>query len=119
MRLVVVESPFSAPSTALADLFRRYLQAALADSLSRGEAPFASHLMYTQALDDTVPAERERGIAAGLAWGARSDATVVYDDFGVSPGMRQGIRAARAAGRPVEYRRLGEAWAVFVDVPLR
>lgn len=39
------------------------------DALDRGEAPYASHLLYTQMLDDTIPAERELGIKAGFAWG--------------------------------------------------
>ena len=83
------------------------------DCLLRDEAPFASHLLYAQEgiLDDLVPGEREIGIAAGLAIGERLDATVVYEDLGVSPGMERGIRAAEAAGRPVERRRLGEEWS--------
>jgi hypothetical protein len=78
------------------------------DSLSRGEYPIASHLLYTQPgiLDDTVPAERARGIAAGLAWGACAALTAVYVDRGITPGMEQGIAAAVAAGRPVEHREL-------------
>jgi hypothetical protein len=53
-----------------------------------------------------VPAERKLGIAAGLAWLRVSDATVVYTDRGISPGMKQGVAAALAAGKPVEYRTL-------------
>ena len=72
----------------------------------RGEAPMSSHLLYTQALRDTVPDERDMGISSGLAWGAVADATVVYTDRGISQGMRLGIASARESGRPVEYRRL-------------
>jgi hypothetical protein len=37
-----------------------------------GEAPIASHLLYTQpgVLRDEIPEERRHGIDAGLAWGA-------------------------------------------------
>lgn len=76
------------------------------DSLKRGEAPFASHRLYPGILDDDVPAERRLGIEAGLAWGQCADATVVYEDLGISPGMALGIERARAEGRPVEHRRL-------------
>jgi len=50
----------------------------------RGEAPYASHALYTQpgVLDDSIPVERETGIEAGLEWGAKADATVVYVDRG-------------------------------------
>ena len=105
-RLVIVESPYAG------NLNRNtaYARVALADCLNQGEAPFASHLLYTQhgVLNDADPAQRAHGIAAGLAWGDKADATVVYTDFGITDGMRQGIQAAEAAGRPVEYRSLFE-----------
>ena len=106
-KLVIVESPYAGDVEANV----AYARACLADSLARGEAPFASHLLYTQpgVLDDTVPGERAQGIAAGLAWGERADATAVYVDRGITPGMAQGIERARAAGRPVSYRALGGA----------
>lgn len=78
------------------------------DSLIRGEAPIASHLLYTQPgiLRDEVPAERQWGIDAGLAWRPVAEACVVYLDRGMSHGMRYGIAAAEAAGIPVEVRYL-------------
>lgn len=102
MRLVIIESPYAGDVSSNEDYARR----ALVDCLRRGEAPFASHLLFTQpgVLDDTVPSDRELGIRAGLAWARLAEATVVYVDRGISPGMRQGIAAAGAAGRPVEVR---------------
>lgn len=106
-RLVIVESPYAG------DVERNvaYARAAMADCLRRGEAPFASHLLYTQpgVLDDTVPDERALGIAAGLAWGDRADATVVYVDLGMSTGMQYGVERAIAAGRALEHRRI-DGW---------
>ncbi len=63
MRPIVIESPYAG------DVERNvaYARRCLLDSLRRGEAPFASHLLYTQVLNDTIPADRERGISAGLA----------------------------------------------------
>jgi len=105
MKLVIIESPYAG------DVHRNeaYARRAIADSLSRGEAPFASHLLYTQPgiLDDTVPAERSQGIEAGLAWGDKADMTAVYIDRGTSSGMAQGIQRAVAAGRPIDYRSIG------------
>jgi len=108
MRRVILESPFAGDVEAnLA-----YARACLADCLRRGEAPLASHLLYTQpgVLDDDDPAERALGIEAGLAWGAFADATVVYQDLGISRGMQQGINRADAEGRDVEFRWLDGGW---------
>jgi hypothetical protein len=104
MRLVILESPYAG------DVERHveYARACVRDSLSRGEAPIASHLLYTQPgiLDDNDATERQWGIEAGLAWKAVAHASVVYVDHGVSTGMKYGIRAAHAAGIPVEIRRI-------------
>jgi hypothetical protein len=102
MRRVLIESPYAGDVPVNVE----YALACVWDSLLRGEAPFASHLFYTSVLDDSIPAQRERGIAAGLHWGAVADVTAVYLDLGISPGMTRGIEAAQAAGRPIEYRRL-------------
>jgi hypothetical protein len=104
MRLVIIESPYAG------DVERNveYARACVRDSLSRGEAPIASHLLYTQPgiLRDEVPEERQWGIDAGLAWRKVAEASVVYTDRGVTAGMEYGIAAAKKAGRPVEYRTL-------------
>lgn len=106
MKRVILESPYAG------DVERnlRYARAALKDSLSRGEAPMASHLLYTQVgvLDDTKPEERSLGIEAGLVWGSSAEETVVYTDLGISTGMQYGIDRAVDGGRPVAFRSLAE-----------
>lgn len=108
MLRVILESPFSAPDAVGIERNVRYARACLRDSLLRGEAPLASHLLYTQpgVLNDSIPTQRDMGIEAGLAWGVGADATVVYLDRGCSGGMALGIRQARAEYRNVIYRRL-------------
>ena len=103
-RLVILESPYAGDIEANT----RYARACLRDSLLRGEAPIASHLLYTQpgVLDDMIGEERQLGIDAGLAWKTIATASVAYTDRGISRGMQYGIDAATAAGLPVEYRRL-------------
>lgn len=107
MRRVIVESPYAGDVV----MHLRYLRACMRDCLLRGEAPFASHGLYTQTgvLDDNIPEERTRGIQAGFAWVTRADATVVYVDLGVSRGMDLGIEYAHDHGVPVEYRGI-EGW---------
>lgn len=103
MRLVILESPF-AGNAWRRWRNRRYARACLRDSCLRGEAPLASHLLYTQALDDANAEERHIGIECGLAWGDLADATIVYMDRGLSSGMRLGMERAYREGRDVEHR---------------
>lgn len=114
-RLVVVESPYAArkgdqwdPEGVEENL--RYLRAALHDCLKRGEAPYASHALYTQlgVLNDEIPEERKQGIEAGFAWNRQAEVSVFYVDKGISSGMRQGIKNAVEANRPIEIRNLPE-----------
>ncbi len=102
MKLVVIESPYSG------DVERNtaYLKECIKDSLKRGEAPYASHLFYTQVLDDTVPEERKQGMEAGFAWGQKADLVAVYTDLGMSGGMKIGIEVAEKTGKTIEYRTL-------------
>jgi hypothetical protein len=104
VRRVFLESPYAGD----VEENVRYARACLADSLRRGEAPFASHLLYAQegVLDETVPEERMAGVMAGQEFLAICAASVVYADRGISPGMRLGIAAAERLGIPVERRTL-------------
>lgn len=73
-----------------------FAEACMRNCLARGEAPFAPHLLYPRpgVLDDTIPQDRETGIACGLSWLAVSDAVVAYVDRGVSRGMWQELARA-------------------------
>ena len=108
MRRVIIESPYAGD----VDRNVAYARAAMRDCLNRGEAPYASHLLFTQPgiLDDDDPEERTWGIEAGLLWGESAEATVVYTDLGISRGMRLGQERAHAARRPVEHRTI-PGWA--------
>lgn len=104
MKLVILESPYAGDI----ETNIKYARACVRDSLSRGEAPIASHLLYTQQgiLRDDVPEERWWGINAGLAWKVVAETTIVYTDLGISSGMQHGIDAALEANISVEYRKL-------------
>ena len=117
-KLVVIESPVAGTSpdkdTRDREVVRNifYARACLRDSFTRGEYPFASHLLYTQlgVLNDNDEAERRLGMEARLAWVALALTTAVYNDLGISSGMRVGIERAIAHGRTVEHRSLGSDW---------
>jgi len=104
MELVIIESPYAGDI----EKNEAYARAAMKDCLLRGEAPYASHLLYTQpgVLDDLDTEQRILGIEAGLCWGKMATKTVVYGDLGLSQGMTQGIKRALDEGRKVEYRSL-------------
>ena len=106
MQRVIIESPYAG------NIERnvRYARLALRDSLLRGEAPYASHLLYTQpgVLRDEMPPERINGIEAGHKWMMVADLVAVYTDNGISDGMRIGIEAAGRYLIPVVYRQLIE-----------
>ncbi|MBD3762627.1 hypothetical protein [Rhizorhabdus sp.] len=107
MKLVILESPYAGE----VERNVAYARAALADCLRRGEAPIASHLLYTQpgVLDDDKPEERALGIEAGLQWGRVAEAAVFYDDLGWSRGMLAAKERHLAEGRPLEVRSL-DGW---------
>lgn len=100
----VIESPFSAPTTDGLVRNVQYTMLAVRDSLSRGEAPYASHLFFTQMLDDNDTTERQMGMDAGLTICRHAEQTAVYEDLGTSRGMEYGIEAAQKAGRAVVRR---------------
>ena len=117
MLLVIIESPFSAPTKKGVEKNQEYLRACMADCLSRGEAPYASHGLYTQpnVLDDTKPEERRKGMEAGFAWTTQCahqiSACVVYTDRGISSGMEAGIANASKGRIPLVFRKLGGTWS--------
>ena len=113
MELVIVESPFAGKGETEQERKEdrtkniKYARACLNDCLIRhDEAPYASHLLYTQKgiLNDDIQEQRKLGIEAGLTWGEEAQKTVVYLDKGLSQGMIQGIERGYANNRPVEYR---------------
>ena len=101
---VILESPYAGNIERNIEYARQCVK----HSLSLGEAPIASHLLYTQPgiLDDNDPKERALGIDAGLAWKEVAQKHVFYVDHGVSSGMRYALKQAEQNGIPVEIRRI-------------
>ena len=106
MKRVIIESPYAGRVEANV----RYARRALRDSISRGEAPIASHLLYTQPgiLDDNDPVQRMLGINCGLAWMDVADLVVFYVDYGRSSGMLRAEVVATALGKNIVYREIGK-----------
>jgi hypothetical protein len=117
-RLVVIESPFAGEDRLARARNELYAQEALRDSLHRGEAPFASHLLYPQVLDDNVPAERYQGIQGQIAWIDAAGFIAVYVDRGISAGMSEAIVYALKRGFEIQIRTLEGVAPSAVDAML-
>jgi len=97
---VVIESPYAGDI----DKNLNYARACMKDSLNRGEYPLASHLLYTQMLDDRIKEERELGMRAGLVWALKSDKAVFYADLGYSKGMLEAKKYYKKHNIDIEER---------------
>jgi hypothetical protein len=107
MKRVIIESPFSdGGDMDKRRLFDAYLKLCIKNSLSRGEAPFASHGFYTRVLDDNNSTERRQGMEAGFAWGQTAEIVAVYEDLGISPGMEESINRALKTSANITFRSL-------------
>jgi len=86
-------------------------------SLDQGEAPIASHLIYTQPgiLDDSVEKERDQGIQAGYEWMDAADLVAFYTDRGWSRGMIRALKMARILNKRIEVRSLGPSMPLSLD----
>jgi len=104
MKRVILESPYAG----FIERNIQYARMCVKDSLNRGEAPIASHLLYTQLgiLNDDIPEERTQGINAGLKWKEVADLQVFYVDYGISKGMQYGMDYAKEHNIPFEIRKI-------------
>lgn len=69
-----------------------------------GLVPFASHLLYTQILDDENPAHRRFGIEAGHTVMSKCGAVYVYlPHIETSHGVQADLELANRMGLPVVY----------------
>jgi hypothetical protein len=95
MKRVIIESPFAGrgpdeESQRIDNLENiNYARACVRHCILRGEAPIASHLLYTQdgILKDGVHQERMLGIQAGLSWFRAAEQIYFFTDRGWSKGM--------------------------------
>jgi len=109
---VFIESPFSGPEM---ERNIEYARRAMWDSLlNHHEAPIVTHLLYTQnpqsgIVDDSDQRSigRELGMKAAMQLTTICTRTVVYEDYGITPGMQKGIQQAIRIGHDIVYRRIG------------
>jgi hypothetical protein len=105
-KLTIIESPYKATPYYTEEQHRLYLLHCIEDSVRRGEAPFASHHLLPEVLDDDDAYERAVGIRCGFAWGVNAHLIAFYQDFGLSQGMRDAIKYYTNLQKPIEWRKL-------------
>jgi hypothetical protein len=119
MDRVIIESPFKTSQIQLPDgesitideaTNIKYALACARWCSAKGLASFASHLFYTQFLDDTDPAERELGIKSGFAWAEVANERLFFVDRGFSSGMVWGIKNADDLNQTARIIKLGGKW---------
>jgi len=119
MTRVIIESPYAENNGLTVDDHIFYAQKCLLDSLMRQETPFASHILYTQVLNDLDKNQRELGMRLALKWYEVADLCAVYQDLGISKGMRYGMDCAKEIGLTIEYRSIGNVCEKNVGRGLR
>lgn len=105
MRLVIIESPFRAPTESEHERNLIYLNICIRDSILKGEAPFASHRLYPGALRDEIEEERDLGIRLGYEWWRAASLVAFYTDLGWSQGMRRAFERASKMNIEMEERK--------------
>ena len=73
-------------------------------SYNAGVAPFASHILYTQFLDDASEADRKAGMQAATEFLRQCNEVWVYNgSLKITAGMSAEIGLAKSLGKPVLY----------------
>lgn len=106
MKRVMIETPLMARGERTVEMNLEYARKCMKDSLSKSEAPFAMHLLYTQVLNDLKPEDRMLGLDCGHVWAEKADLIAFYLDYGFSSGMHRAHTQAQKLGIKVEYRLL-------------
>ena len=97
-KLVYIVSPYAG------DIQRNieFAKAACRYCIDDGNSPMAVHLLYPQMLDDSIPKEREVGLALGRHVLEHCDEVQVFGDR-ISSGMAAEIKYAEEVGIPITY----------------
>lgn len=76
------------------------------DAANQGVLPLAPHTIFTQYLNDLIPAARQQGLKMGLELLARCDELWVYGSL-ISEGMQAEILYAKERNMPIKYQEEG------------
>ena len=104
MKKIFVVSPLGAKTEEEIKENIKWTQKICRSINDEGYNVIAPVLLYPQWYSDTTPEERKKGIEFGLDWMLVCDEVRVFTTLrGISPGMTEEIKAAKAAGKPITY----------------
>lgn len=111
---VIIESPYAGDVEGNVEYARKCVR----HSLLKGEAPLASHLLYTQPniLDDKDPLERAMGMQCGWEWMGAAVTVAFYIDKGISGGMIEGFNQAMLTDADIEVRSIHLREGILVPI---
>lgn len=112
LRRVIIESPYAAGRGFEIEDNIAYARKCVRDRVLKGDAPIASHLLFTQEgiLHDGNPEERKLGIEAGLAWTAHACCSIFFTDHGWSSGMLNALSRCIDNNYFFELRKFDKKW---------
>lgn len=115
LKMVVLETRFVSKDIKTMIMYRKFTLACIRGCLKRGEALYASHMMFaeTNTLDEFSAEELTLGMVAGFLWSNQATKTVVYTDLGIGKGIAKGIETAKLNSKEIEYKTLG--WIPTVE----
>ena len=116
MKTVMVISPFRASANRTREQHLKHAKKLCELACRAGHAPFASHVFYPLFLDEDSERDREIGLGCEHAWLQLSDEIWVWDDWGISSGMKSAIGQAQDYQNiEIRYFSRGEipAWNFF------
>ena len=99
MKVIYVASPLSGNmelNQKRARVYCKYVK-------DKGFVPYAPHLLFTQFMNDEQEEDRKQAIIMNAEMLSRCDELWVFNDFGISKGMRAEIILADELKIPVSY----------------
>lgn len=103
-KTVLLVTPFMAEDLAKGASYARFAMRAVQDSLSKNEAPLASHLLFYEVLNTNNQIERDLGLICQLSWVKDCDLVAVYIDRGMTDAMKKVTAVAQLRNKKIEYR---------------
>lgn len=101
---VYIASPYRTETQR--EVYDRYLNMCMLDSIRRSEAPYAPHAYLPRVLNENSIDGRRRGLEIGLKFLESCQLLAVYKDFGISEGMQGEIDFAKSRKIKIELREL-------------
>lgn len=112
MKLAVLESPLGGKYI---DTNTLYARSCMHQLLNAGFAPYASHLLYPQVLNDHFDTERLQGMRAGrqvsISLLSQNAAHYFFTDLGWSSGMEEALAYSADGQRVLARNHFSEHWA--------